>query len=92
MARAFEVERTTAYSGILRMVDLRALQPNMQCVSTLSHPMSGAEKFFGKSNAPSFRFSITVVYEKCTFLSYDSVQSIMSDTIMDEYEEHAEEG
>jgi hypothetical protein len=40
------------------------------------------------------------LYEKCTFLSYDSVQSIarekflshMSDTILDEYEEHAEEG
>jgi hypothetical protein len=31
MARAFEVEHTTAiYSGILRMADLLALQPNTQ--------------------------------------------------------------
>ena len=31
MARAFEVEHTTAiYSGLLRMADLLELQPNMQ--------------------------------------------------------------
>lgn len=37
MARAFEVEHTTAvYSGILRMADLLALQPNMNIRPCLS--------------------------------------------------------
>jgi len=42
MARAFEVEHTTAvYSGILRMADLLALQPNMEIRLHIVAPRQG---------------------------------------------------
>jgi len=102
MARAFEVEHTTAiYSGILRMADLLALQPNMQIRLHIVAPDERREKVLREIKRPVFSLlDHGPLYEKCTFLSYDAVQSIshekhlthMSDTILDEYEEHAEEG
>ena len=45
--RAFEVEHTTAvYSGILRMADLLALQPNMDIKLHIVAPQSRREKVF----------------------------------------------
>jgi len=102
MARAFEVEHTTAiYSGILRMADLLALQPNMQIRLHIVAPDERREKVLREIKRPVFSLlDHGPLYEKCTFLSYDAVQSIagekflshMSDTILDEYEEHAQEG
>lgn len=102
MARAFEVEHTTAiYSGILRMADLLALQPNMQIRLHIVAPDERREKVLREIKRPVFSLlDHGPLYEKCTFLSYDAVQSIsyekhlshMSDSILDEYEEHAEEG
>jgi hypothetical protein len=102
MARAFEVEHTTAiYSGILRMADLLALQPNMQIHLHIVAPDERREKVLREIKRPVFSLlDHGPLYERCTFLSYDSIQSIawekflshMSDTILDEYEEHAEEG
>lgn len=102
MARAFEVEHTTAiYSGILRMADLLALQPNMQIRLRIVAPDERREKVLREIKRPVFSLlDHGPLYEKCTFLSYDAVQSIshekhlshMSDSILDEYEEHAEEG
>jgi hypothetical protein len=102
MARAFEIEHTTAiYSGILRMADLLALQPNMQIRLHIVAPDERREKVLREIKRPVFSLlDHGPLYEKCTFLSYDAVQSIagekflshMSDTILDEYEEHAEEG
>jgi hypothetical protein len=102
MARAFEVEHTTAiYSGILRMADLLALQPNMQIRLHIVAPDERREKVLREIKRPVFSLLDNgPLYEKCTFLSYDAVQSIagekflnhMSDTILDEYEEHADEG
>jgi hypothetical protein len=102
MARAFEVEHTTAiYSGILRMADLLALQPNMQVRLHIVAPDERREKVLREIKRPVFSLlDHGPLYEKCTFLSYDAVLSIahekhlnhMSDTILDEYEEHAEEG
>jgi hypothetical protein len=102
MARAFEVEHTTAiYSGILRMADLLALQPNMQIRLHIVAPDDRREKVLREIKRPVFSLlDHGPLYKKCTFLSYDTVQSIarekflshMSDTILDEYEEHAEEG
>jgi hypothetical protein len=101
MARAVEVEHTTAiYSGILRMADLLALQPNMQIHLHIVAPDERREKVLREIKRPVFSLLDHGLYEKSTFLSYDSIQSIawekflshMSDTILDEYEEHAEEG
>ena len=101
MARAFEVEHTTAiYSGILRMADLLALQPNMQIRLHIVAPAERREKVLREIKRPVFSLlDHGPLYEKCTFLSYDSVHAIaqqkflshMSDTILDEYEEHADE-
>lgn len=101
MARAFEVEHSTAiYSGILRMADLLALQPNMQIRLHIVAPMERREKVLREIKRPVFSLlDHGPLYEKCTFLSYDSVDAVahekflshMSDTILDEYEEHAEE-
>ena len=101
MARAFEVEHTTAiYSGILRMADLLALQPNMQIRLHIVAPNERREKVLREIKRPVFSLlDHGPLYEKCTFISYDSVHAIaqqkflshMSDTILDEYEEHADE-
>jgi hypothetical protein len=102
MARAFEVEHTTAiYSGILRMADLLALQPNMQIRLHIVAPVERREKVLREIKRPVFSLlDHGPLYEKCTFLSYDSIHSLaqqkflthMSDTILDEYEEHADDG
>jgi hypothetical protein len=102
MARAFEVEHTTAiYSGILRMADLLALQPNMQIRLHIVAPVERRERVLREIKRPVFSLlDHGPLYEKCTFLSYDAVHAIaeqkflshMSDTILDEYEEYALEG
>ena len=101
MARAFEVEHTTAiYSGILRMADLLALQPNMQIRLHIVAPEERRGKVLREIKRPVFSLLDNgPLYDKCTFLSYDAVREItrqkflshMSDTILDEYEERAEE-
>ena len=101
MARAFEVEHTTAiYSGLLRMADLLALQPNMRIRPRIVAPEERREKVPREIKRPVFSLlEHGPLYEKCTFLSYDAVRAIadikflahMSDTILDEYEEGAED-
>jgi hypothetical protein len=101
MARAFEVEHTTAiYSGILRMADLLALQPNMQIRLHIVAPVERRDKVLREIKRPVFSLLDNgPLYNRCTFLSYDAVREIthqkflshMSDTILDEYEERAEE-
>lgn len=100
MARAFEVEHTTAiYSGLLRMADLLALQPNMQIKLHIVAPEERSEKVRREIMRPVFSLLDNgPLYKKCTFLSYDSVEEIVrlrhlhhtSDTILDEYEERAD--
>jgi len=53
MARAFEVEHTTAiYSGILRMADLLALQPNMDIRLHIVAPEARKQKVFDEIRRP----------------------------------------
>jgi hypothetical protein len=55
MARAFEVEHTTAiYSGILRMADLLALQPNMDIRLHIVAPEARKDKVFDEIRRPVF--------------------------------------
>jgi hypothetical protein len=101
MARAFEVEHTTAiYSGILRMADLLALQPNMQIRLHIVAPDERRDKVIREIKRPVFSLLENgPLYKKCTFLSYDSIHAIskekflghMSDSILGEYEEHADQ-
>ena len=101
MARAFEVEHTTAvYSGLLRMADLLALQPNMDIRLHIVAPDEKREKVLREIRRPVFSLlEQGPLYEKCTFLSYNSIKSLwntshlvhMNVSIIEEYEEWAED-
>ena len=100
MARAFEIEHTTAiYSGILRMADLLALQPNMDIRLHIVAPIDKRERVLREIRRPVFSLlDRGPLYERCSFLSYDSIDELaerrhlvhMSDSIVVEYEESAE--
>jgi hypothetical protein len=101
MSRAFEVEHTTAiYSGILRMADLLALQPNMDIRLHIVAPSEKREKVFREIKRPVFSLlDRGPLYESCSYVPYDSVSEIaemkylehMSDSIIEEYEEFAQD-
>lgn len=100
IVRAFEVEHTTAvYSGILRMADLLALQPNMDIKLHIVAPVAKRDKVFQEIRRPVFSLlEKGPLAESCTYLSYDSLHvladqkhlSHLSDTVLDEYAEEAE--
>jgi len=100
IVRAFEVEHTTSvYSGILRMADLLALQPNMDINLHIVAPAEKREKVFQEIRRPVFSLlERKPLAETCTFLSYDSVRQLseekhlshLSDTVLNEYVEEAE--
>lgn len=99
--RAFEIEHTTSiYSGILRMADLMALQPNLNISAHIVAPVDRKEKVLHEITRPVFALlEKGPLSESCTFISYESVQELskekrleyMTDTVMEEYAEYAEE-
>jgi predicted RNA-binding protein len=100
IVRAFEVEHTTSiYSGILRMADLLALQPNMDIKLHIVAPVERREKVFQELRRPVFSLlDEGPLAESCTYLSYDSVEELakekhlahLSDSVLDMYAEEAE--
>lgn len=100
IVRAFEVEHTTAvYSGLLRMADLLALQPNMDIRLHIVAPDDRRDKVFREMLRPVFSLlDRGPLSRSCTFISYDNVDAIASlehlsylkDGILEEYEEEAE--
>ena len=100
IVRAFEVEHTTAvYSGILRMADLLALQPNMNILLHIVAPLDRRSKVFDEIRRPVFSLlERGPLSGTCTFLSYDSVRELadlpnlahMKDSVVDEYAEEPE--
>ena len=100
IVRAFEVEHTTSiYSGILRMADLLALQPNMDIKLHIVAPDERREKVFQELRRPVFSLlERGPLSESCTYLSYESIRELskekhlphLSDSVLDEYAEPAE--
>lgn len=100
IVRAFEVEHTTTiYSGILRMADLLALQPNMDIKLHIVAPAERREKVFQEIRRPVFSLlEKGPLSENCTFISYDSVRNLanlghiqhLSDSVLEEYAEEAD--
>lgn len=100
IVRAFEVEHTTSiYSGILRMADLIALQPNMDIKLHIVAPASRKTKVFQELNRPVFSLlERAPLSERCTYITYDSVREIsslkhlvhLSDTVLEDYIEEEE--
>jgi hypothetical protein len=102
MARAFEVEHTTTiYSGLLRMADLLALQPNMDIRLHIVAPDDRREKVLQELQRPVFALlEKGPLYESCTFLPYSAVRQIAeiphlqhmrTGSIVEEYEEMAQD-
>jgi hypothetical protein len=99
--RAFEVEHTTSiYSGILRMADLMALQPNLNIKAHIVAPLDRKGKVLLEISRPVFAFLESgPLSESCSFISYDSILELsnerqikhMSDSVLEEYSEYAEE-
>lgn len=100
IVRAFEVEHTTSiYSGLLRMADLLALQPNMDIRLHIVAPDERRDKVFSELQRPVFSLlEKGPLSDSCTYLSYESVFEIskekhlshLSDSVLDEYAESAE--
>ena len=100
IARAFEVEHTTAiYSGLLRMADLLALQPNMDIRLHIVAAEERRDQVLGQIKRPVFSLlERGPLYKQCTYLSYESINelentpnlSYVKDNILEIYEESAE--
>lgn len=100
IVRAFEIEHTTSiYSGILRMADLLALQPNMDIKLHIVSSEAKREKVFAEIRRPVFSLlEKGPLAESCTYLSYESIREVselkhlihLSDSVLDEYAEEAE--
>lgn len=98
--RAFEVEHTTSvYSGILRMADLLALQPNMDIKIHIVAPSSKRGKVFQEIRRPVFSLlERGPLSEICTYISYENIYELskekhlehLSDRVLDDYAESAE--
>jgi hypothetical protein len=101
IVRAFEVEHTTSiYSGILRMADLLAMQPNITIKLHIVAPASRQDKVFQEIGRPVFAaLGGRALSEICTFLSYESLTDLheqkylerLSDKVLEDYEDKSQE-
>ncbi len=100
IVRAFEVEGTTAiYSGLLRMADLVALQPNLKVKLHIVADASRREKVMREIQRPVFSLlEGGALRNFCTYISYDHVREISENaflrhttqSVLDEFAESAE--
>ena len=71
---AFEVEATTSvYSGLLRMSDLLALQPNLSINLFLVAPDDRRDKVESELMRPTFKLREKPLASLCGFLGFDSL-------------------
>lgn len=99
--RAFEVEdKTSIYSGILRMADLLALQPMLDIKIHIVAPTDRRDEVFRQISRPVFSvMEKGPLSELCSYISYDSVYDLakekrledMKDTIVDQFTEYFED-
>ena len=72
---AFEVESTTSiYSGLLRMSDLIAMQPNINIPLYLVAPDERRDKVFTEVNRPTFSRLSPPLVEMCRYISFSTLQ------------------
>jgi predicted RNA-binding protein len=100
IVRAFEVEHTTSiYSGILRMADLCALQPNLDIKTYIVAPSERRGEVFQELTRPVFSLlGSKPLSEVCTFIAYDDLIELsgtknleyLRPEVLDEYSEQAE--
>lgn len=72
---AFEVEKSTSiFSGILRMTDLLALQPNLQIQCFLVAPDDRQSKVVEQVNRPTFARMRRPFSEMCRFIPFSALE------------------
>jgi hypothetical protein len=78
---AFEIESTTAiYSGLLRMSDLLAQQPNISVPLFLVAPDDRREKVIQQVNRPTFDRMKTPLVEVCRYISFEALRKALAST------------
>lgn len=76
---AFEIESTTSiYSGLLRMSDLLAMQPNISIPLFLVAPDDRREKVIQQVNRPTFRRMTRPLVDVCRFISFETLRESLS--------------
>lgn len=76
---AFEIESTTSiYSGLLRMGDLVAMQPNLNIPLFLVAPEERREKVFAEVNRPTFSRLQPRLAEICRYISFEELRQRLS--------------
>lgn len=72
---AFEIESTTVvYSGLLRMADLLAMQPNLNIPLYVVAPDERRDKVKVEVNRPTFNRLSPPLSEACRFISFDTLR------------------
>jgi len=72
---AFEIESTTSiYSGLLRMSDLVAMQPNLNIPLYIVAPESRREKVMQEVNRPTFSKLTLPLKEICRYISFKTLK------------------
>ena len=73
---AFEIESTTSiYSGLLRMSDLLALQPNLALKLYLVAPEERRAKVQQEITRPTFVYRERPLREVCAFISFEKLMA-----------------
>jgi hypothetical protein len=80
IVRAFEIEHTTAiYSGLLRMADLLAMQPNMKIDLHIVAPDERREQVRREIVRPVFSvLEGGAMSSRCSYLSYSAIDAILA--------------
>jgi hypothetical protein len=79
IAAAFEIESTTSiYSGLLRMSDLLAMQPNINIPLYLVAPDERRDKVLEEVNRPTFRRLDPPLAEVCSYISFDALRDSLN--------------
>lgn len=77
---AFEIESTTSiYSGLLRLSDLIAMQPNLNIPLYLVAPDERREKVISELNRPTFSRLSPPLAEMCRFISFSALRQGLVD-------------
>ena len=72
---AFEIESTTSiYSGLLRMADLIAMQPNLNLPLYLVAPEERREKVFNEVNRPTFSRLSPKLVDVCRYVAFETLR------------------
>jgi hypothetical protein len=75
---AFEIESTTSiYSGLLRMSDLIAMQPNLNIPLYLVAPDERRDKVIAEVNRPTFSRLTPPMNRICSYISFSTLRQSM---------------